>query len=83
VLSIDSNPTSSLLVVIQFNSLSYLRALNTTEEGGEQEHVVKIFSAEELSDAKLEKIFGQDQVKWIHRKVWDAYPCKSLRNPLA
>jgi prenylcysteine oxidase/farnesylcysteine lyase len=61
---------------LEFNSLSYLQTINSAEEGGDEEHVVKIFSAEELSDDKLEEIFGKDQVKWIHRKEWDAYPCE-------
>lgn len=67
-----------LLLLLQFNSLSYLQKLDT-EKGSPEEHVVKIFSSEELSDDKLEQIFGKDQVKWIHRKQWDAYPCESRR----
>jgi hypothetical protein len=61
----------------QFNSISYLDKLDTAEEGGVEEYVVKIFSEKELNDDKIEEIFGKDQLKWIYRKEWDAYPCES------
>jgi len=63
--------------LLEFNSLSYLESIDSKEEGNDKEHIVKLFSTSELSDAKLEDIFGQGEVKWVHRKQWDAYPCKS------
>lgn len=62
--------------LFQFNSLNYLQTINATGEGGDEEHVVKLFSPSELSDEKLDEMFGQGQVKWVYRKQWDAYPCE-------
>jgi prenylcysteine oxidase / farnesylcysteine lyase len=70
---------------LQFNSLNYIKKLGGQrregEEMGAEEHLVKIFSSESMSDAKLEKIFGERTVGWIYRKEWDAYPCE-LRNAI-
>jgi prenylcysteine oxidase/farnesylcysteine lyase len=55
---------------------SSLLTIDTNEEeGGSKEHIVKLFSSNELSDSKLDEIFGEGQVKWVYRKEWDAYPC--------
>lgn len=70
---------------LEFNSLNYLAALPGLDRDGAaearaqtqtqtQEHLVKIFSADGLDDAKLEEIFGKGHVKWTLRKEWDAYP---------
>lgn len=36
--------------------------------------MVKIFSKERRSDVWLESLFGEDQVAWVLRKEWEAYP---------
>jgi hypothetical protein len=41
---------------------------------GAREWVVKIFSKEERSDAWLERVFGEGQVRWVRRKEWQSYP---------
>ncbi|KAJ7596706.1 Prenylcysteine lyase-domain-containing protein [Mycena floridula] len=50
----------------EFNSISYHGLVR------ENEWFVKIFSKERVSDEWLHKAF--DQVGWVHRKEWDAYP---------
>lgn len=41
----------------------------------EKEHVVKLFSPQELSDGQLNEMFGEGTIRWTFRKEWDAYPC--------
>ncbi|KAL0066558.1 hypothetical protein AAF712_006361 [Marasmius tenuissimus] len=53
--------------VPEFNSLSYHGKLSDNEWS------VKIFSEERISDQWLNKTFN-DQVGWVYRKEWDAYP---------
>ncbi|MCO5590077.1 hypothetical protein L7F22_044046 [Adiantum nelumboides] len=59
---------------LEFNSLTYLEKIPSRTEDGKEDHIVKIFSPERLSDEKLNEIFGQDKVVWTYRKEWDAYP---------
>ncbi|KAF8504494.1 FAD/NAD(P)-binding domain-containing protein [Russula emetica] len=64
--------------VPEFNSLSYHGqakfAKNETHDGrGTGERVVKIFSMERISDEWLAAMF-QNEVGWVLRKEWDAYP---------
>ncbi|KAJ3575893.1 hypothetical protein NP233_g794 [Leucocoprinus birnbaumii] len=51
----------------EFNSLSYHGSVR------EGEWIVKIFSSEALSDDWLADVFNE-QVGWVYRKEWDAYP---------
>ncbi|QRW17382.1 prenylcysteine lyase [Rhizoctonia solani] len=51
-----------------------LRYQYTLLRNGVTEHVVKIYSLEKLSNGKLEKLFGKNMVKWVHRQEWEAYP---------
>ncbi|KAF5355736.1 hypothetical protein D9756_004026 [Leucocoprinus leucothites] len=51
----------------EFNSLSYHGLI---QEG---EWAVKIFSRQRISDEWLAEVFN-DQVGWVFRKEWDAYP---------
>ncbi|KAG5646044.1 hypothetical protein DXG03_004467 [Asterophora parasitica] len=51
----------------EFSSLSYHGLIR------DGEWAVKIFSRERLSDEWLNKVF-LDQVGWVYRKEWDAYP---------
>ncbi|KAF9229709.1 FAD/NAD(P)-binding domain-containing protein [Gyrodon lividus] len=61
----------------EFNSLSYHGRVHRTDQSGqvndgEEEWKVKIFSKERISDEWLAKVF--DDVSWVYRKEWDAYP---------
>ncbi len=66
----------------EFNSLSYLRPVRKrdlspwTNEQGQTEWVVKIFSKQRISDEWLESMFD-GKVGWVLRKEWDAYPVLS------
>ncbi|KAF8704712.1 Prenylcysteine lyase, partial [Rhizoctonia solani] len=51
-----------------------LRYQYTLLRNGVTEYVVKIYSLEKLSNGKLEKLFGKNMVKWVHRQEWEAYP---------
>jgi prenylcysteine oxidase/farnesylcysteine lyase len=55
----------------EFNSLSYHGGF---ERGENKEYKVKIFSKKKVEDEWLAKVFGEGNVGWVHRKVWDAYP---------
>lgn len=59
---------------LEFNSLSYLAKIPSRTEEGKEDHIVKLFSPDRLSDDQLNEIFGQDTVLWTYRKEWDAYP---------
>lgn len=59
---------------LDFNSLTYLGTIPSRTEDGKEDHIVKLFSPERLSDDQLNDIFGQDNVGWTFRKEWDAYP---------
>ncbi|PWN36762.1 uncharacterized protein FA14DRAFT_140693 [Meira miltonrushii] len=59
---------------LDFNSLTYLEKIPSRTEEGKEDHIVKLFSQERLSDDKLNEIFGQDSILWTYRKEWDAYP---------
>ncbi|KDN46629.1 hypothetical protein K437DRAFT_256136 [Tilletiaria anomala UBC 951] len=63
---------------LEFNSLNYIRKLppRKARDGsfGAEEHLVKIFSADEISDEKLDELLGAGTVSWVLRKTWDAYP---------
>jgi len=65
----------------EFNFISYQGqakfAKNETHDGQETgEWVVKISSTERISDEWLATMF-QNQVGWVQRKEWDAYPVLS------
>lgn len=68
----------------EFNSLNYLVSLGSTPSSEsasarEEEHVVKIFSPARMTDETLGQLFGgTDNVLWVHRHVWEAYPCTSV-----
>ncbi|CAE6428428.1 unnamed protein product [Rhizoctonia solani] len=51
-----------------------LRYQSTIVRNGKIEYVVKIYSLEKISNSKLDKLFGKNTVKWVHRQEWDAYP---------
>ncbi|EJT97077.1 FAD/NADP-binding domain-containing protein [Dacryopinax primogenitus] len=53
--------------VSAFNSISY----HGTTRGG---YICKIFSMSAISEDWLADAFGADNILWIHRKTWDAYP---------
>ncbi|KAI0273059.1 FAD/NAD-P-binding domain-containing protein [Russula aff. rugulosa BPL654] len=62
----------------EFNSLTYhgqakFAKNETHDRRGTGEWVAKIFSMERISDEWLAAMF-QDEVGWVHRKEWDAYP---------
>lgn len=59
--------------VPEFNSLSYHGYITKDVPGTPDQRVVKIFSKERVSDEWLAKIF-KDEVGWVYRKEWDAYP---------
>jgi prenylcysteine oxidase/farnesylcysteine lyase len=59
---------------LDFNSLSYLSEITARDDETKKEHVVKLFSAQRLSDEQLDAIFGPGRVRWTYRKEWDAYP---------
>lgn len=63
-----------------FNSLNYLRSVQSPNSTGSsaEEHVIKIFSPHKMDDDKLAQLFGRaENVRWVYRHVWEAYPCKS------
>jgi hypothetical protein len=46
----------------------------------------KVFSANELGDSELHDLFGEDNLLWVYRKVWQAYPgkfCYTFVSPVA
>jgi prenylcysteine oxidase/farnesylcysteine lyase len=47
----------------EFLSLKYH---STIRHGEHEEYVVKILSKERLPDESLERLFGQESVKWVH-----------------
>ncbi|KIJ35920.1 hypothetical protein M422DRAFT_232724 [Sphaerobolus stellatus SS14] len=55
----------------EFNSLTYQGPLSAPFRGRE-EHVVKLFSEQEVGDEWLRSVFGE--VTWVYRKQWDSYP---------
>jgi len=59
----------------EFNSLSYHGQAKFAEDEShdKREWVVKFFSMEPISDEWLASMF-QNQVGWVLRKEWDAYP---------
>lgn len=59
---------------LEFNSLTYLEKIPSRTEEGKDDHIVKLFSPESLSDDQLNEIFGQGNIVWTYRKEWDAYP---------
>ncbi|CEH15781.1 PCYOX1, FCLY [Ceraceosorus bombacis] len=65
-------------LLLEFNSLSYLRKLPERKLADGrltgEEHVVKIFSKAALNDTQLESIMGTNNLRWVFRKQWDAYP---------
>lgn len=76
VFSTFSTP-SSLSSPPEFNSLSYILALppsTSAKFGPGAYHVVKLFSAQPLSDQLAKDLFGETEVAKIVRKEWDAYP---------
>ncbi|KZT42779.1 hypothetical protein SISSUDRAFT_846389 [Sistotremastrum suecicum HHB10207 ss-3] len=56
----------------EFNSLAY-HGSPIEPEGKAKEWVVKIFSKKPLTNRLLRKLFN-NEVGWIYRKEWDAYP---------
>lgn len=59
---------------LNFNSLNYIAKLPKRAKGSDDEHLVKIFSREQLCDQLLDELFGLNRIGWIHREEWDAYP---------
>ncbi|CAO1636851.1 unnamed protein product [Sympodiomycopsis kandeliae] len=66
---------------LDFLSLNYISNLGPRRTdssppsvNARDDHLVKIFSLEPLSDVQLEQIIGQDSIGWIHRQEWDSYP---------
>lgn len=62
---------------LEFFSLNYLRSVrpprSTSDSSSAKDYVVKIFSAQPMSDDQLSALFG-DTISWIKRHSWDSYP---------
>jgi prenylcysteine oxidase/farnesylcysteine lyase len=54
-----------------FYSMSYR---GTYDRGNGTEYAVRIFSRKKIDDAWLDKAFGKENIGWVYRKVWNAYP---------
>lgn len=65
-------PTST--PVLDFNSLNYISKLPKRTATAADEHLVKIFSEQPITDDLLDRLFGLDSIGWKHRIEWDAYP---------
>ncbi|GAC95783.1 hypothetical protein PHSY_003359 [Pseudozyma hubeiensis SY62] len=74
----DKEATSEALKKpkLDFFSLNYLRSVtppSSTSSDSAKEYVVKIFSAEAITDDQLSRLFG-NTISWIKRHTWDSYP---------
>jgi prenylcysteine oxidase/farnesylcysteine lyase len=59
---------------LEFTSLTYMSTLPARSSSAAQDHLVKIFSLQPLSDEKLDELIGAGTIGWVYRQEWDAYP---------